>query len=152
MRDASFGMAPSSRSTSSPAALFENVRIRIDAGSTPSASREQTRFTRLLVFPVPGPAWSWKAEPRWAAARRCESSGRRTGFSPTGFVSGLLGGGNSNMSKSCWRTRLIGSPMRPAIAFAVIPSSTWSRRANDFGSRNSRAKTFAWSSRRSRAP
>ena len=112
------GTAAAIRSASSPAARLEKGEDEDRGGIDPSEIRHVTRFTSVRVLPVPGPAWTWNGEPRWAAARSCEGSGRGVVANHCPAPQATGGVGRSRASKICCRTRFFGSPVLSAIADA----------------------------------
>ena len=66
--DRAVAIMAESRSRISSAALFENVRMRIEPALAPFSSRYSTRCVNVRVLPVPGPASTISGPPFQAAA------------------------------------------------------------------------------------
>ena len=77
--------------SSSWAALLVKVIIKMDAGETPSSSKDTARCTRTLVLPVPGPARTKRGAPRCSTALACSGlSPSLAGSRGVSMGSGLL--------------------------------------------------------------
>ena len=106
-----------SRSTSSSAALFVNVRTRIWLGCTCfSSTRYLTRWMSVVVLPVPGPATTFAARSSALAAASWSGLGTLRAL----VVSGTSG--RSSPSSICCRTNSNGMPSSTAISAGPFPA------------------------------